>query len=146
MDKNLYIYIYIYIYIVKELIPGESNFSQFRTTSIGICDSTTLAAVKTHFPVFWTPFRTVCMADTFQHPHSNALPMPKVVSSYVTPWQLHSPVSAMRYLGRVPVVIPEYALPSAPMLSRQKQLACQEPKMCVLQWLNIWSCNVIKCI
>lgn len=66
----------------------------------------------THFPVaiqsclnealsFHTPTLMHCQGQ-------------KVISSYVTPWQLHSPVSAMRYLCHVPVAILKNTLPSAP--------------------------------
>lgn len=51
-----------------------------------------------------------------------------VISSYVTPWQPHSPVSARRHLGHVPVAIIEYALPSAPAVSSRRQSACQESR------------------
>lgn len=84
----------------------------------------------THFPFFWTVFNSVCWG-TFTSPHPTNLLNCEgqgVISSYVTPWQPHSPVSARRHLGHVPVVIFEYALLSAPAASSRRQSACQESR------------------
>lgn len=69
----------------------------------------------------WIQVRYVATLPTFPppHTHSNALLKPKVIGSNVAPWQLHSPVSAMRYLGHVPVVVLECGPPSTPLRCSQ---------------------------
>lgn len=61
------------------------------------------------FSIFEQPFKTDRRLR-----HSNASARPKVIGSRVTPWQLHSPVSATRYLCCIPVVILSYNPPARP--------------------------------
>lgn len=92
----------------------------------------------------------------YTHTHTtsqlNAQPRSRVISSYVTPWQPHSPVSARRHLGRVPVVVPPIPI-KPPHTFKSKQSACQEPRhelkfitVASCQRLTVWSCNVTDCI